>query len=195
MGESRFVIQLVGMTAALVAALSGFARFLGFNEARQGAALTDPLLALLPSHDVTWLTFGLIYLCLFAAIYFLVGHPRELLVAISSYAILAIVRMTMMYVTPLEAPHGFIPLVDPVIEFFGTGSTVNKDLFFSGHTSTLFLLFLTASVRWLRAFFLACTIVVATCVLIQHVHYTIDVLVAPFAAYGAYRLARLLLRT
>lgn len=191
--EPRFRIQLFGMTVALVAALAGFARFLGVNEARQGASLSDPLLSMLPAHDVTWVAFGLIYLSLFSALYFLVGHPRELLVALTSYAILAIVRMTMMYVTPLEAPAGFIPLVDPVIEFFGTGTTVNKDLFFSGHTSTLFLLYLTATRPRLRALFLACTTLVAGCVLLQHVHYTVDVLVAPFVAYGCWRIARRLL--
>jgi hypothetical protein len=190
LGERAFRIQLIGMGAALVAALSAFARFLGVNEARAGAALADPLLAILPAHDMTWVAFALIYVSLFSAIYSLVGRPRELLVAITSYAVLAIVRMTMMYATPLEAPVGFIPLVDPVIEFFGTGTTVNKDLFFSGHTSTLFLLYLTATRPRLRALFLACTIAVAACVLIQHVHYTVDVLVAPFASYGCWRIAR-----
>lgn len=177
------------MTLALLAALSGFARYLGVNEARAGATLDDPLLALLPPHDLTWVTFALIYLCSFAAIFSLAPKPRQLLVGIATYAILAIIRMSMMYVTPLDPPEGLIPLVDPVIEFFGTGTTINRDLFFSGHTSTLFTLYLTATSKRLRALFLACTIIVAVCVLVQHVHYVVDVLVAPFAAYGAYRIA------
>jgi hypothetical protein len=191
--DSRFRIQLVGITAALVAVLSGFARFLGYNEAREGARLSDPLLAILPTHDLTWVTFGLIYLSLFAAMYSLAPHPRKLLLAMATYAVMATIRITMMYMTPLAPPEGLIPLVDPIIEFFGTGSTVNKDLFFSGHTSTLFLLFLTANRSALRALFLSCTIAVAACVLVQHVHYTVDVLVAPFATYGAYRIARYVL--
>lgn len=193
--DPLFRIQLIGMAAALVAALAGFARYLAVNEARIGASLADPLLAILPARDMTWLTFALIYVSVFAAIASLAGRPRELLVALSSYAILAIIRMTMMYATPLEAPEGFIPLVDPVIEFFGAGKTVNKDLFFSGHTSTIFLLYLTATSSRLRALFLACTLLVASCVLVQHVHYTIDVLVAPFASYGSWRIAKSLLRT
>lgn len=189
LSESPFRMQLIGMSLALVAALSGFARYLGVNELRTGAALDDPLLRILTPHDLTWITFALIYLCTVAAIVSLATHPRKLLIGITAYAILAIVRMTMMYLTPLEPPSGLIPLVDPVIEFFGTGTTVNKDLFFSGHTSTLFMLYLTATSRWLKWLFLACTVIVGACVLVQHVHYTIDVAVAPFAAYGAYRLA------
>lgn len=188
--DHRFRVRLVGMTTALVAALSGFARFLGVNEARSGAALDDPLLVHLAPVDLTWVTFGLIYVSTFCALWYLARHPRALLVGITAYAVMSIIRMTMMYVTPLAPPDGLIPLVDPVIEFFGTGATVNRDLFFSGHTSTLFLLFLTANIRTLRVFFLACTVAVAACVLIQHVHYTVDVLVAPFAAFGAHRIAR-----
>jgi hypothetical protein len=188
--DRRFIVQFVGVTAALVAVLSGFARFLAFNEAREGARLSDPLLSLLAAHDLTWIAFGLIYLSLFAAIFSLIGNPRALLLGMATYAIMATCRIIMMFMTPLAPPDGLIPLVDPVIEYFGTGATVNKDLFFSGHTSTLFVLFLTATVPWLRALFLTCAIAVATCVLIQHVHYTIDVLVAPFVTYGAYRIAR-----
>jgi hypothetical protein len=193
MRSRAFRIELVGIVAALAAALAGFARFLAYNEMRSGVQLPDPVLALFPARDLTWLIFAMIYVSLFAAIYFLAAHPRELVTAMAAYAIMATIRVTAMYVTPLTPPPGLIPLVDPIIEYFGTGATVNRDLFFSGHTATLFLLFLTANIRWLRALFLTCTIVVAVCVLLQHVHYTVDVLVAPLASYVSWRIARAVL--
>jgi hypothetical protein len=94
-----------------------------------------------------------------------------------------------MSLLPLDPPQTMIPLTDPFVEYFGTGISLSKDLFFSGHTSTLFLLGLTMQARRWRTFFFFCTAAVACCVLIQHIHYTVDVFVAPFFAYASYRLA------
>ncbi|MGB2958557.1 MAG: phosphatase PAP2-related protein, partial [Bacteroidota bacterium] len=108
--------------------------------------------------------------------------------ALQSYVVMVGIRMVAMSLVPLEPPPTMISLTDPTVEYLGTGTLLTKDLFFSGHTSTLFLLFLSAQIRWQKGMFLVCFVVVAVCVLIQHVHYTIDVFAAPFFAYGAYRL-------
>jgi len=44
--------------------------------------------------------------------------------------------------------------------------------------------------RAAKAFYLACTASVAFLVLVQHVHYAVDVLAAPAFAYAAWRIAR-----
>ncbi len=98
-------------------------------------------------------------------------------------------RIAAMWATPLEAPPGTIPLLDPLVRLFGPGKLLTKDLFFSGHTSTLFLLALTVPGRGWKALFLVCTAAVGISVLVQHVHYTVDVLAAPFFAYASARLA------
>jgi hypothetical protein len=83
-----------------------------------------------------------------------------------------------------------IPLSDPVVEFFGSsGATLTRDLFFSGHTATLVLLGLGMPVRIFSFALFVLAGGVALCVLWQHVHYTIDILVAPLAAYGAFRVS------
>jgi hypothetical protein len=105
---------------------------------------------------------------------------------------LALVRIAMMYCIPLEAPPGMVLLVDPVVGEFGDGPNWAKDLFFSGHTSTTFLCALSVRTRALKlAGFTACA-GVATLILLQHAHYTIDVLVAPFVAFAVARWAQLL---
>jgi len=108
------------------------------------------------------------------------------MIAFQSYTAMVIVRMIAMSLTPLDPPPTMIPLVDPTVYYFGTGVHLSRDLFFSGHTSTMLLLALTApTARW-RTVFGVATFAVAACVLAQHAHYTIDVFAAVFFAYGAY---------
>ena len=183
--------RLFPTLAVLILTLVVLARFLTRVEQRPGAVLVDPVLALLPPTDVTWLTFAFIYGALVAAIVHLVRRPDRLLLALQSYILLVVVRMAAMYMLPLDPPATMIPLTDPLVELFGSGGvTLSRDLFFSGHVSTLFLLALTATGTRLRSLFLSCTVLVAVCVLLQHVHYSIDVFAAPFFAWGCFCITR-----
>lgn len=184
----RFFLSLITLGIILVR----LSKFLCYNETRPGFSFTDPILSLFQPIDVTWFTFGLIYLALIIALVSLSFSPEKFLIAIQSYSFIALFRLTTIYMLPLNPPQTIIPLDDPFIEFFGNGDTLLRDLFFSGHTSTMFLLFLTSTNIKLRPVFLTCTILVAAAVLIQHVHYTVDVVAAPFFAYTSYRLALLI---
>jgi membrane-associated phospholipid phosphatase len=171
-------------------------RFLPWVETRPDAAvLADPVLSHLEPRDLSVPTFALIYGGLALAVALLARRPRDLTLALRGYAILTTFRIVLMWVTPLEEPPGAIPLHDPVVESFGPGQVLTRDLFFSGHTSTLFLLALAVRQRWARALLLAATALVVTLVLWQHVHYTVDVLVAPFVAWAAYEIGRRSLAT
>ncbi|HZJ56594.1 MAG TPA: phosphatase PAP2-related protein [Myxococcaceae bacterium] len=168
---------------ALVTVLVLMARFLTWVERRPGVVLADPVLALILPRDVTWLTFGLVYVGLFTAVAVLLPHPRRLVLGAQAYGVMVLFRMAVMAVTPLDPPPGMLALRDPLVQVLGTGEVLTRDLFFSGHTSTLALLALLAPWRTIRRFFVACTALVAVCVIWQHVHYTVDVLVAPLFAY------------
>lgn len=187
--DRGFRLQAALTAPALAAALAALARFVQWVERRPGATLPDPLLRLLEPRDVTWLTFSVIYAGLAAGVALLLRRPRDLLAALQAYVVLAALRMAVMWATPLDPPPGMIALVDPFVQAFGTGQVLTRDLFFSGHTSTMFLLFLAAPGRFAKGLFLACTVLVAACVLWQHVHYTVDVLVAPVFAHAAWRVA------
>lgn len=186
--RTKFLITII----LLAIILFSLATFLAYNEARPGFSFNDPLLATFHPVDVTWVTFGLIYLGLIIALSFLAFHPDRMLLALQSYTLVAALRLITIYFLPLNAPIHIIPLKDPFVEYFGGGTTLLRDLFFSGHASTMFLFFLTAKSKKLKTIFLICTILIAACVLIQHVHYTIDVVAAPFFAYTSYRISRLI---
>ena len=186
--RTKFIITLF----LLAIILFSLAKFLAYNEARPGFSFNDPLLATYHPVDVTWVTFGLIYLGLITALSFLIFNPDRMLLALQSYTLVAALRLITIYFLPLNAPIHIIPLKDPFVEYFGGGETLLRDLFFSGHASTMFLFFLTARSKKLKTVFLICTILIAACVLIQHVHYTIDVVAAPFFAYTSYRISRLI---
>ena len=125
---------------------------------------------------------------LIAAILNFIPKPDKLILALQSYSVMLILRMTVMYLTPLDPPEKLIALNDPFVQLFGTGQVLTRDLFFSGHTATLFLLYLITGKKWLKYIFLICTILVGIFVLLQHVHYTVDVIAAPVFAYTSYRI-------
>jgi hypothetical protein len=187
--EPSFRVRALITIPILFAALAALSQFLERVEQRPGVVLPDPLLSLFTPVDVTWLTFALIYVGLFAAVGSLLRHPHRLLFAFQAYVIMAVFRIIGMTLVPLDAPATLIPLKDPFVEFFGSGQVLTRDLFFSGHTSTLFLFFLVTPRGTLKTLFLVCTVVVAAAVLVQHVHYAIDVFVAPFFSYAAVKIA------
>jgi hypothetical protein len=176
---------------ALALTMFIFTRFILTIEARQGVVLPDPILALFAPRDVTWIIFTLIYGGVLLGIISLVAHPRKLLLALRAYTILVLVRMVVMYLVPLAPPEGMIALVDPFASA-STGAVLARDLFFSGHTATFCILFLTAQHSRIRALFLICAIATGSLLLVQHVHYSIDVVAAPFFAYACYRIASFL---
>jgi hypothetical protein len=87
---------------------------------------------------------------------------------------------------PLDTPKRLIPLMDPVSNLFYGSGFVTKDLFFSGHTATVFLMFLCLKKRSDKWLALTGSALTGFLLLVQHVHYTIDVLAAPLFTYFIY---------
>lgn len=163
-----------------------YSHFAVWVETRPGVVLSDPLLSMFPPVDLTLPIFVALYSGLLVALFTLIRRPDAMLLTLTAYTLLLLVRIVVMYVVPFGSPEGMIVLVDPVAGI-GPGSALENDLFFSGHTATMFLMFLTAASARLRRFFLGLTVALGLMLLLQHVHYTVDVLAAPFFAYGCYR--------
>ena len=181
-------VELIITVVILTTIMLSFSQFLQFIEQREGVALQDPLLNTFNPIDLTWLIFALIYLSIILFLITFLKEPYKLMIALQTYGLMVIIRTIAMYLTPFEVPEKLILLNDPFVQLFGQGAVLTKDLFFSGHTATLFLLFLLAENKTLKITFLISTIIVGTAVLLQHIHYSVDVFIAPFVAYGALKL-------
>ena len=185
--NNEFILTIILLAILMIS----FSQFLQFIEKRNGAVLPDPLLNIFSPIDLTWLTFSLIYLSIIVFLISIIKEPDKLLIAMQAYGLMVIFRTIAMYLVPLEPPETILLLNDPFVQLFGKGEILTKDLFFSGHTATLFLLFLLTEKKTLKFIFLISTFIVGISVLLQHVHYSIDVFVAPFVAYGSYRIIKI----
>lgn len=186
-----WVLLVVLLFGVLVPLVPGF--FL-FVQQRPGAVLADPLLHLLPRHDVATLVFVLMYGGVLAAVGWLTRQPQLFLRGLWGYFILLALRMGTIWLWPLNPPPGLVPMPDPFTAFFfhtAASEAITKDLFFSGHTATVAILALAVRGRWFRGALALVAVLIGVLVLVQRVHYSYDVLAAPFFAWFAYWLAGL----
>lgn len=190
--NKQFLPQFIFSVLSVVIGLFLFTRFLAFIEDRPGVVLPDPILALFNPVDISWFTFIVMYSTVIIAIISLLQSPRALILGLQSYTLMLAIRTLAMYSIPLEAPATILPLIDPMVSEVGVGKLMTKDLFFSGHTATIYIMYLVSQKKSYKYFFLTATILIGIAVTVQHVHYSVDVIAAPFFGYGAYRIIQLL---
>lgn len=152
--------------------------------------LHDVLLRILPAMDVSVPIFIMIYLAIGATILLHAKHAGIMLIALGTYCTATYFRLATIYLFTLEPPADWVALHDPVVSLVAYDSGFAKDLFFSGHISTLCVtIFIEPKKIW-RWIKVAATVSVAVLLLIQHIHYTIDILAAPLFTYASYLIIR-----
>ncbi|HXD76306.1 MAG TPA: phosphatase PAP2 family protein [Puia sp.] len=171
-----FRIKMIIGLILVIATLSSFPSFFQRIQRRNGAHLYDPILRWLPAHDVSIPLFIMIWTLSLLALFRAFQNPRILLIFCWSYFLLSALREVTIALVPLDPPANLIGLVDPLSNFFYGPKFVTKDLFPSGHTATVFLLFFCLPGKGDRRIALIITFGVAFLLLVQHVHYTLDVL-------------------
>jgi hypothetical protein len=174
----------------VISILFTFPFFFQAIEKRHGIVMPDPVLQLLPPHNVSLAIFIIIWAISLLAVVRAARNPQMFLTFIWGYIILCMFRFLSITLVPLDPPQGLIGLTDPISNFFYGEKFVTRDLFFSGHTSTVFLLFFCFPGKIERKVALIGTICVALLLLIQHVHYTLDVVMAFPFTWIAFRISR-----
>ncbi|GIV34297.1 MAG: hypothetical protein KatS3mg031_1832 [Chitinophagales bacterium] len=180
------------LTAVLIFSMIIFiSRYFEFIQSRPGVYIHDPLLERIPPQDVSVYTFAVLYASILLFLLSIANKPRLIVRTLQTYFVLMLFRIVTMYFLPLEPSKEMIPLSDPFVEnFIYKKKMISKDLFFSGHVSTMFLLFLICPYRRLKYYFLMATVIIAVLILLQHVHYTIDVIAAPIFTLTSYYIVR-----
>ena len=171
-----------------------FPVFFAYIENKQGVRLNDRLLNYLPAINLSIPIFILIWGGAAIIYYKCMKSPYVFALFLWAYIILCITRIITISLLPLEAPQGLIPLTDPLSNIFYGGTFIRKDLFYSGHVSTQFLISLCIYNKVYKKIMQVTTLILAAMVLFQHVHYSIDVAAAPIFAYGCFWLSRYIIR-
>jgi hypothetical protein len=203
LGAWRAVLLALAFRAACYAAMTAAAVW---NELRPAPTLPDAVLERVPyvpwvasSNYVLWLV---VYLPLSVAL--LLSSARRFVRYTVSAGIVSLLRGATLLATGLGAPDpahagpgigarapldAFLALLSPwqVFAKDAMAAYLTKDLFFSGHTATTFLLLLHLwPMRRLRWAALAGHLLVVASVFLSHLHYTIDVLGAYAIAFAVF---------
>jgi hypothetical protein len=163
-------------------------------EPKYGMYLHDVFLNLFIPVNWSKLIFTIIYISVFQTLLSVARKPELILIGLTTYFAVNLLRMGTMYLLTLEPPADMIFLTDPISTKFYPDGTFAKDMFFSGHVSTMTLLVLIEKNRLVRVLKIVGTAIVALLLAWQHVHYTLDLVVAPIATYGVYLIVNNLLK-
>ena len=185
--NGTFLFEFIFSVFLLVSTMMIFSKFTQFIEMRKGIQFNDPILASFQAIDLTKSIFFMIYGGITLALFSLISSPYRLMILLQAYALMVLARMVTLFTLPLAPPAGMIFLQDPFVEYFGTSKTIDNNLFFSGHTATIFLLFLCVPKKLKIPFFII-SLFIAISVLLQKAHYTIDVIIAPCISFISYYL-------
>ena len=162
-----------------------------FATERVSLPVTDIILSNLRVFDVDGIIISVSIFLIAFTIWQLIRRPERLPFVLKSLALFIFVRSVSITLTHV-GPFSPRLLIDPtrLLTVIGLGSAA--DLFFSGHTGMPFLLALTFwSQKTTRLFYLVASVTLAVCVLLSHLHYSIDVFAAYFITYSIFHLARI----
>lgn len=168
---------------------SCFNLFLRYHEVRADEIhllFNDPLFKILPAADVSVFIFSITYGALLLYIVTNRRHNYFIEYGAIAYALLILLRIFTLTIIPLDAPDSFIYLKDPFLNNIIYPGEIRNDLFFSGHVG-LIAIFMFITRKW---YFLVLMITLAILVMVQRVHYSIDVIGAIPVAYLTVRFTK-----
>ena len=169
----------VGLISVIVT-LGSLPFFFQYIEQRNGVVIGDIVLNFFLPTDVSIPIFAMLWSMTLLIIVRSVQSPTLFVTVLYGFLFMELSRMITISLFPLSPPEHLIPLVDPLSNSFYGKTFITKDLFYSGHTASMFLFFLCFRRKTDKLLSLVCSIAVGVLVLVQHVHYTIDVIAAPF---------------
>ena len=186
--EPRFRNKTIIALLLVAIILLSLPAFFAFIEKREGMVLQDYVLDAIPAIDVSIPTFVTIWSVVVLVFYRIYHNPRLFLLIAYGFILMCLARILTISLLPLNPPAGIITLKDPIanIAYGGNGIFITKDLFYSGHTGNMFLFFLCLEAKWDKIIALTASFLIGLLVLVQHIHYSIDVIAAFIFTYFLY---------
>jgi membrane-associated phospholipid phosphatase len=120
----------------------------------------------------------------------LLFKPKYIIFTLKASAIFIATRAVFVSLTHLGIYPGQINPDNGFFDRIYTGLGLEAGFFFSGHTGLTFLMALIFwNERFWRFIYLLITVVFGISVLLAHVHYSIDVLAAPYITYSIFKMS------
>jgi hypothetical protein len=188
--HASFRKSLIPACILVAGILSSMPFFFQTIEKRDGTMLHDWVLDQIPPHNLSVAIFIVIWSTALLALIRAIKDPEIFILFAWSYVFVSLMRALTITFIPLLPPLRLVVLTDPLSNTFYGNVTITKDLFFSGHTSTIFLIFLCLKKKSDRIFTLTAVFLLAIFLLIQHIHYVIDVVAAPLFTYISFLMGK-----
>jgi len=155
-------------------------------------SVPDLLLGILPIVNLNFLIVEGALAAIAATIILLLFKPNYLIFSLKAAAIFIATRAVFVSVTHLGIYPGQIgPDPTGFFDHLYTGLGLEAGFFFSGHTGLAFLMALIFwDERFWRFAYLILSIAFGISVLLAHVHYSIDVLAAPYITYSIFKMSQ-----
>jgi hypothetical protein len=183
----NYILQLISFVLALVT-LRLFSFVLLWNESRSGYFINDIVLDHVGPYENHIVIFLLTYGLLLFGLSFSLRTKQGWIATNFSVVFFLVFRTLTLAAFPLNPPEHIIPLKDLFLTntFYGNKVLV-RDLFFSGHTCAVFLLYYLVDNKIVKRILMVGGTLLGSLLILQHVHYTIDVIVAPLIAYIVFK--------
>ena len=179
---SRFITSLSFLIISII--LSNYAGH--YASKSEGQAVNDLILDILPTYDVSIIHVYIALSFWFFLFTYIMSKPAYIPYICKTLGLFALIRSVFICLTHLGEPANQLSIPDGFSSFL----LFKGDMFFSGHVGGPFLMMLLFWDNFfLRMLSFFCTLLFAASVLIGHIHYSIDVLAAPFITYSIYQLS------
>lgn len=185
--DRSFTLSFVGALAVFSIFPFKADIFFQWIQKRDGIQWNDPILNALPALNVSYPIFGIIYLSVIYLLYRLLQDPKRFVWFAWAFNLETLFRFICIYLVALDPPARLVDLHDPLAEMFiyGENMAITKDLFFSGHTATMvFVCYFLPTTRE-RRIAMGLSLLLVSLLLVQHVHYSLDVVAAPLFTLAA----------
>ena len=162
---------------------------------KAGYLIDDPLLNALTPINWSLPIFAILYAAVIQTLVSSAKKPEVFILGATTYCAVNILRVFTMYAVTLEPPVGMILLADPISSILYPDSGFAKDLFFSGHISTIMIMVLVEENRVAKISKIIGATLMGVFLAWQHVHYLIDLLAAPIITYWVFGKIRNMLKS